>query len=198
MSGTLRTRRSQRQPLSCLNCARQKIRCSKTIPCTACIDRGQDATCHRESVEVTSTRKRRRVSSFEPLEPEDEQQAFTPAQAASPPSLAYTRDVTHGPMSSTPHQSPLTPASVSQSRVPHIQNDAVVTLEFLSHGRQSILRIGDVAPSKPYYATTPAQRVEESFSWDPLITIEQAHLMLAFHQERLAWMHNGKHIYHAQ
>lgn len=191
MSGILPTRRSQRKPLSCLSCARQKIRCSKTIPCTSCIDRGQEGTCHREPVEVTSNRKRRRIKEVDSFEPEDEQPIYTPVQVASPPSIVQSEDLHHDPTPYTPLQSAVTPASYTQPRVPHIQNDAVITLEFLSHGRQSLLRIGDPAPPRPQCATTPTQRFDEPLSWDPLISINQARLMLSFHQEKLAWMHNG-------
>lgn len=46
------TKKTQRQTLTCTECARRKQRCSRTIPCTSCVDRGLTATCHREPVDV--------------------------------------------------------------------------------------------------------------------------------------------------
>lgn len=45
-------RSTQRAPLSCTTCASKKIRCSRTIPCQACISRGAAADCKREVVVV--------------------------------------------------------------------------------------------------------------------------------------------------
>lgn len=45
-------RPTQRAPLSCTSCASRKVRCSKTIPCQACISRGTAANCKREVVVV--------------------------------------------------------------------------------------------------------------------------------------------------
>src|ERR1700761_786893 len=51
MSGAL-PRKSQRQPLACSECTRRKLRCSKKIPCSCCIERGRANLCHRELVEI--------------------------------------------------------------------------------------------------------------------------------------------------
>lgn len=45
-------RSTQRAPLSCTSCASKKIKCSRTIPCEACIRRGAAADCKREVVVV--------------------------------------------------------------------------------------------------------------------------------------------------
>lgn len=42
---------SQRVPQSCLECARRKIKCDRSIPCRQCTDRG-DSSCRREYVVV--------------------------------------------------------------------------------------------------------------------------------------------------
>lgn len=45
------TRRvTQRRPRACTECARRKLRCSKVIPCSACMDRGISHSCRREKV----------------------------------------------------------------------------------------------------------------------------------------------------
>jgi hypothetical protein len=45
-------RPTQRAPLSCTSCASRKVKCSKTIPCRACLDRGTAGDCKREVVLV--------------------------------------------------------------------------------------------------------------------------------------------------
>jgi hypothetical protein len=45
-------RSTQRAPLSCTSCASRKVKCSRAIPCQACISRGAAAECKREVVIV--------------------------------------------------------------------------------------------------------------------------------------------------
>lgn len=45
-------RETQRVPRTCIQCARRKVKCSKKIPCDACIRRGESAACAREVVKV--------------------------------------------------------------------------------------------------------------------------------------------------
>jgi hypothetical protein len=45
-------RSTQRAPLSCTSCTSRKVKCSKAIPCRACISRGAAADCKREVVVV--------------------------------------------------------------------------------------------------------------------------------------------------
>lgn len=67
---TGRNRVSQRAPASCKQCTRRKVKCSKQIPCAACIARGAAEECSRETVVLSKqanptlrkTRRRRRIS----------------------------------------------------------------------------------------------------------------------------------------
>lgn len=43
------THRKSRLTYSCTQCARRKVRCSKTIPCSSCMDRGLASECHIHS-----------------------------------------------------------------------------------------------------------------------------------------------------
>ncbi|KAH7378229.1 hypothetical protein BKA66DRAFT_146951 [Pyrenochaeta sp. MPI-SDFR-AT-0127] len=187
------TRRSQRQSLSCLNCTRQKIRCSKAIPCTSCIDRGQEASCRRERVEVTSKRIKMRTKNTESAGASDRGQVDSSVRAAKNPPVEYGQPSLSGTQleSSRNFSLPVPPL------VPHIHNDTMITLEFLSHGRQSILRIGDSDPQKrATMAATPTRLdiMEEHNSWDLIVTIDQAQSLLSLHQDALAWMHNVVHM----
>ncbi|KAK7211584.1 hypothetical protein V2G26_018762 [Clonostachys chloroleuca] len=67
---TGRNRVSQRAPASCKQCTRRKVKCSKQIPCAACIARGAAEECSRETVVLSKqanptlrkTRRQRRIS----------------------------------------------------------------------------------------------------------------------------------------
>ncbi|WVW85886.1 hypothetical protein I302_107924 [Kwoniella bestiolae CBS 10118] len=45
-------RRTQRAPQSCSNCTKRKVKCTKVLPCTECLDRGLGSSCRREAVVV--------------------------------------------------------------------------------------------------------------------------------------------------
>jgi hypothetical protein len=62
MDGT-GARVTQRAPQSCQRCSFKKMRCSKTVPCEACINQGLAVQCRRETVivskQIRSARSRR-------------------------------------------------------------------------------------------------------------------------------------------
>ncbi|ETS80344.1 hypothetical protein PFICI_07873 [Pestalotiopsis fici W106-1] len=47
---------TQRAPLSCYPCSKRKRRCSRTVPCTNCVNRGISDQCHRETVVLAKNR----------------------------------------------------------------------------------------------------------------------------------------------
>lgn len=47
-------KRRNRPALSCSECKRRKIKCSRVIPCEACVKRGDEATCHWEDKNATN------------------------------------------------------------------------------------------------------------------------------------------------
>jgi hypothetical protein len=59
-------RSTQRAPLSCTACASRKVKCSRTIPCRACINRGAGADCKREVVIVRGRVRTADVPGFSP------------------------------------------------------------------------------------------------------------------------------------
>lgn len=205
MSSAATTRKSQRQPLSCTECARRKLRCSKSIPCSCCIDRGRADSCRREVVQVSSRARRRRAS----------QSSSGAPTAIAEPSMT---------ISPSPHQqpasNPITVQSPSDTRVNqhrednfvglsrtpqssnllNTSNDTAVTLEFLALGRQNILSrriqndetLNSASPnSQPGHAIHPA--FQSVGRWDLIVSQAQARQLLDYHQAYLAWMHNVIH-----
>jgi hypothetical protein len=74
-------------------------------------------------------------------------------------------------------------------------NEAAAALEFLAHGRRSVLDkfTGRDSITHP----TPSivvGGVEPHEQWDPFIPIEDARMLLALHQSYLSWMHNAVHM----
>lgn len=51
-NSSMRPRVTQRRPQACTECARRKLRCSKVIPCGACLERGISHLCQREKVRL--------------------------------------------------------------------------------------------------------------------------------------------------
>lgn len=94
-------RSTQRAPLSCTSCASRKVRCSKTIPCRACLDRGTAANCKREVVRVRGRIRTADLAGSSPsvaellLENARLSEMITPSQAGevfSAPSLDLTEN----------------------------------------------------------------------------------------------------------
>jgi hypothetical protein len=55
---------TQRAPLSCYPCAKRKMRCSKTVPCTSCVRRGIPEQCLREAVILSRNLSDQQISSL--------------------------------------------------------------------------------------------------------------------------------------
>jgi hypothetical protein len=240
MSETSGIRRGQRQPLSCTNCARRKLRCSKVIPCTSCIDRQEGESCHREVVQLGKENGRaaynRRLSSRGHARTQSRSAAPRSGSASQPsPSQTPTHSRPRAPVNHrdddgddgnndnenddddgdgddggpSVDQTAFTRFQTSlgrnQAGIPHIQSDAVVTLEFLSHGRQNILSIVNPdAPRavatglSPIFPTSHSSIDGHSLAgrppWEELLTNDQCRALLSFHEENLAWMHNVVHM----
>ncbi|KAK9425599.1 putative Zn(2)-C6 fungal-type domain-containing protein [Seiridium unicorne] len=172
---------SQRKPLSCSECTRRKLRCSKTIPCTSCLDRGLEATCAREKVIVR--KKQQRAPSIG--------ETSSHGAATATGSLSLGSDLSGSPLtveSLCDGSSPDTFKSQHPSAA--VPDDAPVTLENLALGRQRILNMQ--SPS----ATTTG---DVGSGWLPaevdfLVTLDQARILLDYHSRNLAWIHNVLHM----
>ncbi|KAH7174123.1 uncharacterized protein B0J16DRAFT_387948 [Fusarium flagelliforme] len=192
MTGPKPARRSQRSVQTCTNCARRKIRCSKTLPCATCVRLNKVASCQREKVAVVTRRSLQRNP--------------TPASASSTERTERT-EAEHSQTTPSPYVPATTTISNAQEAVPQINdqileqllaslsspesrltNEAAATLEFLTHGRRNVLNqfIGR--------ETVPITPVSTVQSWDIFFSIEDARRILQLHETHLVWMHNVVHM----
>ncbi|KAF5254892.1 hypothetical protein FANTH_388 [Fusarium anthophilum] len=197
-------RSSQRSVLACTNCSRRKIKCSKTIPCTACVRQHKAAQCHREPVAVVSRRSVGRSRASTALD--DPLPVVVPAPEAASLTTVSPTSIDEVPTTTVNPEAGNIAASSSDS-LPQIDermieqllaslstpdtrltNEAAAMLEFLTHGRRNILNqfIGREFVSTPI--TQPVQK------WDAFLPVEDARSLLALHEKHLAWMHNTVHM----
>ncbi|KAF5684567.1 hypothetical protein FCIRC_3910 [Fusarium circinatum] len=204
MSNPRSVRSSQRSVFACTNCSRRKIKCSKTIPCTACVRQNKAAQCHREPVAVVSRRSVGRSRASTALD--DPPPVVVPAPEAanlttvSPTSIEEVptttvnpeaRSITTSSNDSLPQidermiEQLLASLSTPDTR---LTNEAAAKLEFLTHGRRNILNqfIG-----RESISTSMVQPVQK---WDTFLPVEDARSLLALHEKHLSWMHNTVHV----
>lgn len=197
-----RRKYAPRQPYSCTECTRRKVRCSKVIPCSACIDAGFEHLCHRESINTTrqpSVRtQNRRVTSYHvsrnlSQEPND-------TITASDASVA--RDLAPLPGQhriSLANQEEIHPTEVTNRHLPEtrpvgsliegVAQDAALSLEYLALGRQYVMQNGHTNST-----TSVGDPQVPDPMIDPVVGVEQARLLIAHHSDKLAWMHNILHM----
>lgn len=198
-------RKSQRSVLSCTECARRKTRCSKSIPCSSCVDRGKAHDCHRETVAVVRKRDPPIVSaSITSSIPESQGPLSTKSQSNNQSSPSSASQAVPTPYSAaggvrTDHE--LLGRSNSPVIVP--TNETVVTLEFLTHGRNNILTLHNASNQTADSVDSPdvADLFSEGSttnvaapSWDTVLSAQEARLLLKYHQENIAWMHDVVHM----
>ena len=201
-------RKSQRQPMSCTNCTRRKLRCSRIIPCSACIDREETQHCRRELVELPP-RKRQRSHADLGEHPEDRSRKWLASidsrvsqsyGSALAPGLETVMALgSHDKEENAPNAAAPEIAVTGRPILPQLQNETVVTLEFLAHGRQSILNGGNIGRSEspesplshhPTVGTLPDGRPP----WEATMSTEDVRYLLSYHRDHLAWMHNVLHM----
>ncbi|KAK1485029.1 hypothetical protein CCUS01_15362 [Colletotrichum cuscutae] len=97
--------------------------------------------------------------------------------------------------------------SIQESTLNVPSTEATATLEFLTHGRRSLLKLAE-APPRPsttrvstspgsFSCTTTATGIEfgtSDVSWDTILSPDEARRLLVYHEVRLAWMHNVVHM----
>ncbi|CAH0034068.1 unnamed protein product [Clonostachys rhizophaga] len=222
MSTGTPVRSSQRSVRACTACARRKIRCSKTIPCTACIRLNRASSCQREQV-VVVTRKRGHGTDTTGLEngnnsplpslsDSDQARDVPPVDPHSSSETIGNNVVVEGAsaipcpelgdpieehtFSSRPslgRQQTLNAPRTADSR---LTSDRAAALEFLTHGRRNVINQfagrNDTAESPPSLNSWSKSNVEEP--WDLFFTEQNSRTLLALHQSYLSWMHCAVHM----
>ncbi|KAF5591036.1 hypothetical protein FPANT_5769 [Fusarium pseudoanthophilum] len=199
-------RSSQRSVLACTNCSRRKIKCSKTIPCTACVRQNKAAQCQREPVTVVSRRSVGRSRASTALDDPVTDPPVPVFEAASLATVSPT-PINEVPVSTTVNSAAGSTIISSNDSLPPIDermieqllaslsapetrltNEAATMLEFLTHGRRNILNQFMGRESISTSMTQPVQK------WDTFLPVEDARSLLALHEKHLTWMHNTVHM----
>ncbi|VUC32561.1 unnamed protein product [Clonostachys rosea] len=217
MSTGTPVRSSQRSVRACTACARRKIRCSKTIPCTACIRLNRASSCQREQVVVVTRRRGHGVDTSE-LENSNRSPLLSPsnsdqARAVTPVDLSsetignsavvgavstISRPEPRGPIqepnhvfsgrSAQGHQQILNSPQTADSR---LTSDRAAALEFLTHGRRNVINQFAGRQDDSVSPLSPnswgKSNIEER--WDLFFTEQNSRTLLALHQTQLSWMH---------
>uniref|UniRef100_A0A0D2YDY2 Zn(2)-C6 fungal-type domain-containing protein n=1 Tax=Fusarium oxysporum (strain Fo5176) TaxID=660025 RepID=A0A0D2YDY2_FUSOF len=194
-------RSSQRSVLACTNCSRRKIKCSKTIPCTACVRQSKAAQCQREPVAVVSRRSVGRSKASTALD--DPPPVPVPEAASvatvSPASIEEVPTTVNPAAGSTATSINDSLPQIDERMIEHllaslstpdtrVTNEAAAMLEFLTHGRRNILNQFIGRESISTSMTQPVQK------WNTFLPVEDARSLLAIHEKHLTWMHNTVHM----
>lgn len=187
------SRKRPRPAYSCLECTRRKLRCSKQIPCSACVERGIEHLCRRRA-ESHSVGGKRSFPAKTTTLPEtnhglSDSLANTPASRISPTLLSSSQTT---PVTSNSAHITTTPSPSTRQRqrpVENVTDDAAVMLEFLALNRQRVLQIAQIG--QPQLSggdsnTAPA--------FDLLFSLDQVRVMMLYHQESISWVHNVVHL----
>lgn len=212
------TRQSQRAVKTCTECARRKIRCSKTVPCTACVRKRIEEYCHREPVRVvtkhmavveTGSVDDRATETFtgrsesEDVERPDSRRIrvniVENPTGTTQSTLAYSDSVATIHDSGKIDEESLSVAALPSSR---LTNDKAASLEFLAYGRRGTLNhLGGLEDSLSYSGPRDQDiqeiigaRYHHLVEWDPIFPLEKARALLNMHGKHIAWMHNVVHM----
>ncbi|KAF4954317.1 hypothetical protein FGADI_5340 [Fusarium gaditjirri] len=193
-------RSSQRSVLACTNCSRRKIKCSKTIPCTACVRQNKAAQCQREPVAVVSRRSAGRSRASIALDDPETVPLSVPVPEAARFAAVPTTSVEELPLTGIPALSSNdSPPQIDDQIIEHLlaslskpdtrlTNEAAAMLEFLTHGRRNIL---DQFIGRESIFTSIAQPAQK---WDAFLPVDVARSLLVLHEKHLIWMHNTVHM----
>lgn len=187
------SRKRPRPAYSCVECTRRKLRCSKQIPCSACVERGIEHLCRRRTGNQSEAGRRSipttRTTSTVTNNDSGDALANTPASGISSTVLSpsQTTPVTSNDAhATTPHSSSTRPR---QKPVENVTEDAAVMLEFLALNRQRVLQIAQIGQPQ-----LSGRNSNAATNFDPLFTPNQVRAMMLYHQESISWIHNVVHL----
>lgn len=201
-----RRRKRPRPSYACTECTRRKLRCSKHIPCSACVDRGIAQLCRRRTDDAV--RERPPTERARPTSPALEERAISgvaPWPEASgnnilkSPQPEEIPDTVHRPVVDTSSPEPssaaqssvhLSQAAQPRQKIVHkVTEDAAVMLEFLALSRQNVLQVAQIEQ-----AQSPQLNNKVLETFDPLFTVNQVRALMLYHQECISWIHNVVHL----
>lgn len=175
------------------------MRCSKTIPCTACFDRGEADSCRRrpiyQDVSLPVNSSLREAQS--PHINNGSSVSGGPFISAEAQALTFRSDTynnipeIHVPsrshMAAQPSPNRLGP---DDSRpIYHIAVDTPVTLEFFTLNRRRVSRLTHV----DHHVSGSTEGLSQPTA-DPIMTVEQLFFLLDYHETNLTWTHNIVHL----
>lgn len=173
----------ERKSLSCTECTRRKLRCSKTVPCSACLERGRGHLCQRRDGGRRSLLQRQQHPSANGVDEalqvpvaSDRQRTQATSSTPTPSSHSLSLDIAD---------------PTSHRLVDGISEDFAVTLEFLTLGRQRVLQLGGDGLNSPianFDAVTNRPQTET------VVTEAQATFIFDYHEQHLVWTHNVVHL----
>lgn len=186
----------QRPSYSCTECSRRKLRCSKRIPCLACIERGIESQCRlRQSM----TERTRTDSGFSNVADNMIQQKVAGSSVA-----ARSGNIDYRPRNELDEvDTPSLPSALSaksegmtETATPQdehkiletVSQDAAVTLEFLALSRQNILSVVQLDHQQQNEDGNTSQPI------DLIFTKTQVDEMMIYHEDNIAWVHNVVHM----
>jgi len=187
------SKKRPRPAYSCVECTRRKLRCSKQIPCSACVERGIEHLC-RSRAESQSEAGRRsipttRTTSAVTNNDPSGALANTPASRISSTVLSPSQPTpvtSDGAHTMTPHSSLDRPR---QKPVENVIEDAAVMLEFLALNRQRVLPVAQIGQPQ-----LSGRNSNTAPNFDPCFTPDQVRAMMLHHQESISWIHNVVHL----
>lgn len=187
------SRKRPRPAYSCVECTSRKLRCSKQIPCSACVERGIEHLCRRRAGSQSEAGKRSipttRTTSTATNNDSGDALANSPAPVRSSTVLSssQTTPVTSNRAHAAIPHSPI--ARQRQKPVENVTEDAAVMLEFLALNRQCVLQIAQIG--QPQLSGRNSNAVT---NFDLLFTPNQVRAMMLYHQESISWIHNVVHL----
>ncbi|PYH78575.1 hypothetical protein BO82DRAFT_385709 [Aspergillus uvarum CBS 121591] len=173
-------RKRPRPSYSCMECTRRKLRCSKQIPCSTCVERGVAQYCRRRTGSSAYLRPQRNPK--RDLPPTQVRCDHNRKRKSTSPMNPDTIDV-HCAV-------PMLQASRPRRRVvDNVNEDTAVMLEFLALSRQRVSQIAQIDQS---HIRGQSNILTEAY--ELLFTLKQVRTMMAYHQDCISWFQNVVHL----
>ena len=187
---------SSRSRLTCSACTRRKVKCSKTVPCTNCIRRGQQDTCGMDDVQGDST------FISQPLTSRAQELNFLRQRLAQLETEAHQGSPTDDGTSARDLQPETLNGRVNEATGESdgiaATRDAATVLEFLAWGRRKDPDCHTVVSLEPPENASPGTNtgILEDLSQLPVLQLllpsaQQVQKLVDYHRDCLLWYHGS-------